>query len=35
MKDVHSEVALEKTLNHDVININIVCFANPAFRELL
>ena len=35
MKDIHLEVTLEKPLNHYVININIVCFANPAFRELL
>jgi len=35
MKDVHLEVTLKNPLNHYVININIKCFANLAFKELV
>lgn len=35
MKDAHLEVTLENLLSHYIININIVCFATPAFKELI
>lgn len=35
MKDVQLEITPENILTHYISNIDITCFVNPAFKELL